>query len=136
MRKIIGFILGFFSPLFFAVPAFAATVADPLDKRINIKGDLVPTIEIADLIRAIINLLFVVAVVVGILFLVYGGIRWIISGGDKSAVETARNTIVAAIVGLVIVFLAYFILTVVFKFLGIDFLTSFNIPTVTSPSLR
>jgi len=55
---------------------------------------------------------------VAVAFLIYGGIKWILSGGDKQAVESARNHIVAAIVGLVIVAGAFVIIGVVFKLLG------------------
>jgi len=71
------------------------------------------------LVGTAVTLLFVIAIVISLGFLIYGGIRWIMSGGDKSAVETARNTIVAAIVGLVIVFLSYFILNLVLGFFGL-----------------
>lgn len=63
-----------------------------------------------------ITILFVLATVLALGFLVYGGIKWIMSGGDKAGVEAARGTIVAAIVGLVIVFLSYFILNIVLGF--------------------
>lgn len=66
-----------------------------------------------------ITILFVLAIVIALVFLVYGGIKWILSGGDKAAVEAARNTIVAAIVGLVVVFLSYFILNLVLGFFGL-----------------
>lgn len=66
-----------------------------------------------------VTLLFVVAIVIALGFLIYGGIKWITSGGDKAAVEAARNTIVAAIIGLVIVFLSYFILNIILGLFGL-----------------
>lgn len=68
----------------------------------------------------IINLAFVIATLIALAFLIFGGIKWILSGGDKAGVETARNTIVAALVGLVIVFLSYFLLRLIFSIFGID----------------
>src|SRR5690348_12171649 len=67
--------------------------------------------KFGQVVGRVITAAFVLAVLVALVFLVYGGVKWITSGGDKAAVESARNTIVAAVVGLVIVFLAYFILS-------------------------
>ncbi len=66
----------------------------------------------------IIQLLFVVGVIIAVAFLIYGGIKWVMSGGDKAGVEAARNHIVAAIVGLVIIAAAFVIIGIVFQLLG------------------
>lgn len=81
-----------------------------------------------------ITIIFVIAIVIALVFLVYGGVKWILSGGDKAAVESARNTIVAAVVGLVIVFLSYFILNIVLGFFGLS-LAALSLPSlvVTQP---
>ena len=55
-----------------------------------------------------INLIFVLAVVIAVLYLIFGGIKWIMSRGNKEEVESARNHIVASVVGLIVVFLAFF----------------------------
>ena len=73
------------------------------------------------LIGNIFNIIFIVVVILALAFLVYGGIKWITSGGDKAGVESARNMIVAALVGLVIAFLAYFIVGIIFQLFGLDF---------------
>ena len=57
------------------------------------------------LIQFLITTIFVVAILIAIFFIILGGVKWILSGGDKAAVEAARNTIVAAVIGLVIVFI-------------------------------
>lgn len=67
----------------------------------------------------VITLAFVIAALIALAFLIFGGIKWILSGGDKSKVEEARGTIVAALVGLVITFLAYFIINIVFSIFGL-----------------
>lgn len=85
--------------------------------------------DFGGLIGNVITLLFVIAVIIALAFLIWGGIKWILSGGDKSAVEGARNTIVAAVVGLVIVFLSYFILNIVLRFFNID-ITKLEIPSI------
>ncbi|MDP3987569.1 MAG: hypothetical protein Q8P80_00290, partial [Candidatus Levybacteria bacterium] len=110
MRRIYtGIITGLLSLLVFVAPAFAQGAGIELCpknsvfvKLCNFKGD-----SFGNIISAVITLLFIIAVVVALIFLIYGGIKWIVSGGDKTAVESARNHIIAAIVGLVIAFAAY-----------------------------
>lgn len=50
---------------------------------------------------------------VSVLMLIYGGIRYTISGGDSGAVTSAKNTILYAIVGIVVALLAYAIVNFV-----------------------
>ena len=50
---------------------------------------------------------------ISVLMLIYGGIRYTISGGDSTAVTNAKNTILYAIVGIVVAILAYAIVNFV-----------------------
>lgn len=68
------------------------------------------------LIGKVITLVFIVAILIALFYLIYGGIRWILSEGDKQKVADARHHIIAAIIGLVIVFLSYFILNLLLSF--------------------
>lgn len=67
-------------------------------------------------IGTIITVILILAVFIAVFYLIYGGIKWILSRGDKEHVESARSHIVAAVVGLVIVFLSFFAINVVFGF--------------------
>lgn len=56
------------------------------------------------------NILTVVLSLVGLLaviMLIIGGVRYTLSGGSKDAVESAKNQILYAVIGIVIAFLAY-----------------------------
>lgn len=86
-------------------------------------------LEVPDIISGLIKGAMVVAAVVFFFILVIGGIRWIASGGDKSATEGARSQITAALVGLVIVFAAWAIVALIETFFGID-IFSLALPTV------
>lgn len=61
------------------------------------------------------NIALLVVGLVSVVMLIYGGIRYVISGGDAKKVTDAKNTILYAIIGLIISLLAYaivnFILT-------------------------
>jgi hypothetical protein len=57
----------------------------------------------AGLAKKIINIFSVVVGSVSVIMIIIGGFRYIISGGDSAGVTSAKNTILYAIVGLVIV---------------------------------
>lgn len=82
------------------------------------------------LISTLITIAFVAATVIALAFLIYGGFKWIVSGGEKGALEEARNHIVASIVGLVIIFLSYFILNLILFFFTGKGLTEITFPTI------
>ncbi len=78
----------------------------------------------------VINFAFVAAIVIALGFLIWGGIKWVTSGGEKGGVEEARNHVIAAVVGLIIVFLSYFILNlIVFVFTGTS-LSNITLPSI------
>lgn len=84
----------------------------------------------SSIVSSIVTLLLILAIVLALIFLIWGAIRWITSGGDKGKLDGARTAITASIVGLILAFLAYFILNVLtFLFTGKG-LTAFEIPTI------
>jgi hypothetical protein len=78
------------------------------------------TITFAGIISGAVTLILVVAAVLFFFMLIIGGIRWIMSGGDKGATESARSQVTAALVGLVIVFAAWAIASFVGNLFGIS----------------
>lgn len=73
------------------------------------------------IIGFILTLLIIVAVLLSFAFIIWGGINRITSQGDKTKLEDSRKQIVFAIIGLVIVFVSFFIIQLVGGSLGIDF---------------
>jgi len=61
----------------------------------------------------IVNILLFIIGAISVIMLIYGGIRYTISAGDSGSVTAAKNTILYAIVGLVIAILAYAIVNFV-----------------------
>lgn len=57
--------------------------------------------------QTIVNILLFIVGAIAVIMLIVGGIRYVVSGGDQSAVTAAKNTILYAIVGIVVAFLAY-----------------------------
>ena len=64
---------------------------------------------------------FIIVVIIAALFsLIYSGIQWTISGGDKQALQTARNRLTYSIIGLIIGLLALFIVQFIGGLFGVD----------------
>jgi len=53
------------------------------------------------------NMLLFVIGALSVVMVIVGGIRYVVSGGNSAQVTAAKNTILYAIVGLVVAFLAY-----------------------------
>jgi hypothetical protein len=62
-----------------------------------------------DLITDIINVFSVIVGIIAVIMIIWGGLKYITSGGDSGNVTAAKNTILYAIIGLIIVALAQFI---------------------------
>jgi hypothetical protein cdiviTM7_00647 len=59
------------------------------------------------------NTILLVVGLISVIMLVYGGLRYILSGGDSKKVTDAKNTILYAIIGLIISLLAFAIVNFV-----------------------
>ncbi|MDO8503751.1 MAG: hypothetical protein Q7S60_03600 [bacterium] len=77
-------------------------------------------ITVPDIVSGVIKILVIAAAILFFVWLVLGGIRWIISGGDKAKTEEARNQITSALVGLVVVFSAWAIAQLIKTLFGFD----------------
>lgn len=86
------------------------------------------SLTVEGMVSGFIRLILVLAGLAFFFILVVGGIKWILSGGDKAHTEGARNQITAALVGLVIVFSAWAIIQLINTFFGINIL-NLTLPT-------
>jgi hypothetical protein len=74
--------------------------------------------DIGAMLNGLISFIMVIAALLVFLYLIWGGIEWITSGGDKGKTENARNKITAAVIGLIVVAASYAVLTLALNFLG------------------
>ena len=70
---------------------------------------------INDLVKTVINIFTWVVGVVSVIMIIVAGFRYVVSGGDSGGVSGAKNTIIYAIVGLVVVIMAQVIVRFVLK---------------------
>ena len=71
--------------------------------------------SLTKVIRVVIQILSLVAGVAAIIMIIVGGLRYITSGGDASKVASAKNAIIYAIIGLVVVVFSQFIVRFVLE---------------------
>jgi len=84
---------------------------------------------VGGLISGIIGLVFILGFFLTFAYFLTGGVQWITSNGDKTALESARNKITNALIGLIIVGASYAIFKLVGNFFGME-LPNIKIPTV------
>jgi hypothetical protein len=65
--------------------------------------------SVDSLLKNVVNIVSAVVGVIAVIMIIVGGLRYITSGGDTSKVSGAKNTLLYAIIGLVIVALAQII---------------------------
>lgn len=75
-------------------------------------------VDIGKVIGSGLNFLMFVAFVAALVFLVIGGVKWILSGGDKEGATKAKETITSALIGLAVVLGAWILINLVLNFFG------------------
>lgn len=65
--------------------------------------------------RTITNVMLFIIGAISVIMLIIGGIRYVVSGGDSTKVQEAKNTILYAIVGVVVAILAYAVVNFVIQ---------------------
>ena len=112
------------------VIAFGVTtlVADSASAQLNLesginsaKGTGTPDNVTEDdgLIKKVVNLLLWAIGIVSVIMIIIGGIRYATSNGDSNQVTAAKNTIMYAVIGLVIAIFAYAIVNFVLTQMGV-----------------
>jgi len=64
-------------------------------------------------IENVVNALLVFAGVIAVIFVIIGGVRYIVSQGDEDAQVTARNTILYAVIGIIVIILSGVIINLI-----------------------
>lgn len=64
-------------------------------------------------IKGIVNVILYIIGAIAVVMIVIGGLRYVLSGGDSSQTKSAKDTILYAVIGLVVAVLAYSIVNFV-----------------------
>ncbi len=84
---------------------------------------------IPEVIQNVINGFLYFAGTVAMFFIVFAGIKYLLSGGDPKQVEGAKKTLTYAIIGLIVVLSAFFIINFLHYITGV----SLDFPTFPTP---
>lgn len=81
-----------------------------------------PVAQFGNIMATIIFVLLAGGVLIFMIYFLMGAIRWITSGGDKGQLENARNQVLHAIVGLIVLFSLFAILKLIQTLFDVDIL--------------
>ncbi|RKV98057.1 MAG: hypothetical protein D8G53_03660 [Candidatus Saccharimonas sp.] len=70
------------------------------------------------LVKDVVNIILWIVGILSVIMLVWGGIKYTTSAGDSNKVTSAKNTIIYAVIGLIIAILAYAIVNFVIEKIG------------------
>ncbi len=124
MKKIRTFIAAFIlvaTSAFVFAPVYSVAAQGALDAVCNDNPDsAVCRSENKDatadnLVATIVNTLLFVVGAISVIMVIVGGIFYVTSHGDSGNITKAKNTILYAIVGMIVAFLAYAIINWVFR---------------------
>lgn len=87
------------------------TPAQPDNVPTELDGD-------SGIFKTVVNILLFIIGLISVIMLIWGGIRYTTSGGNANSVTAAKNTIMYAIIGLVVAIFAYAIVNWVVGELG------------------
>lgn len=111
--------------------AFAQTLNACPQGQFNVLCFLNPN-ALGNLVGTGITIIFILATLAALGFLIYGGFKWITSEGDKNNVDAARQHIVAAIIGLIVIFVSYLVINLLLGvFVPGASLQNLQLPTLT-----
>jgi hypothetical protein len=114
---VLATVLVFVAAIFVSQNSFASSIVDGVNAA---KGDGQPTVLFGSdgIVTTVTNILLFIVGALSVIMIIIGGLRYVISGGNSTAVTAAKNTILYAIVGLVISFLAYAVINFVINTLA------------------
>lgn len=93
--------------------SFQIGLDSQVSSRVAINSDL------GTFISRVFSAIIIVAGIASFIYMVYGGLQWVMSGGEKDKITEARNKITQAIIGLAVVAAAWAIFKLVDYFFGI-----------------
>jgi hypothetical protein len=91
----------------------ATSAKQQVQQGINDAGGTANTTSAQTLIGNIVNTMLFLVGVLSVIMIIYGGIQYVISVGDSGKVAKAKNTIIYAVVGLIVAILSYAIVNFV-----------------------
>jgi hypothetical protein len=74
--------------------------------------------NLLQVVSNVVNYAYIVAPVITVAFIMLGGLRYIMAGGNKEKADKARATVTNAVIGLVVILVSFLIVDQVFRVMG------------------
>ncbi len=91
-----------------------------IKKELGTSFAFTETSQIGPLISRIVGILIAISAILFLIYFIWGGIRWLTSSGEKTAVAEAKQKLTAAFIGLIIVLASWAIFTLVKYMFGLS----------------
>lgn len=108
-----GLVAGMLAPPAMALNPFETACGGANSDTTICKGSNDTLLGSDGIVRKVINLLMTLAGVIAVIVIIIGGIRYTTSGGDAGNTKSAKNTILYAIIGLVVAIMSFAIVNFV-----------------------
>lgn len=89
-------------------------------------ADLLQNGSALDIVSTFIALGLIAATILCLVFIIIGGISFILSAGNEDKIKKAVHTIRYSIIGLIVAFIAYFLVLFIARIMDIPFELSFS----------
>lgn len=121
------FLLAFPASILAQNPPGPAIPPQPAPVGIANSGDIATLKGLEGIFQRIVIAVLGLVAIVLFIYLIYGGISYITSGGQPDKASSARNAITYAIYGVIVVALAYLILRAIAAITGVTGILNFQI---------
>lgn len=103
------------SPVLVDTASAQSSFDDGAQGGLNATGQTAQNVSADGIVLKITNVLLFIVGAASIIMIIWGGIKYVTSGGDSAGVTSAKNTILYAVIGLVVALLAYTLVNFVLK---------------------
>lgn len=88
--------------------------------------DLLENASVVEIVATFVAIMLIIATILCLVYIIFGGISFILSAGNEEKIKKAVHTIRFSIIGLVVSFLGYFLVRFLANLLDIPFELSFS----------
>lgn len=114
-----------------SVPAWLFTTGIVLAaESVKVNPPKYSVVSVGALLSGLVSAAIIIAAILAFVYLVWGGLNWLTSGGDKTKTEEAQKRITSAIIGLAIVAASWALIQLIANVFGLDFQQGITIPAI------
>lgn len=115
-------ILSLMPVMFISIPAYADSKTDVCNGIALTGGDCSNSAgaesSIGKLVSSVVQILSLIVGIAAVIMIIIAGLKYVTAGGDSNSIGSAKNTLIYALIGLVVAALAQFLVHYVIKQVG------------------